>query len=439
MAKQMQLNNTLAAEYGRCPETCSLCEPACAKRDNGRASIVALHLPELCFHGVVRCNQCGEPRCLEVCPTGAITKAEADGVVRITEAKCVGCGLCTLACPYGGIHCDPGLGKAYKCDNCDGEPECVADCPYGILTFARARQAVEYLGEQLLVKGTTNCTGCGIDLSARIITRFFGKNTVFAGAPGCSLTTLIATAGGAVCAAPTVRCCMTNAPAIMTGVKRYFQHIGQDVTGVVFAGDGMTADVGFQSLSGAAERGENIIYICFDNEAYMNTGMQSSGTTPYLAWTKTTPVGKLTQGKQRSAKNMPLLMAFHGIPYVATACVAYLEDYLQKLAKAKAVKDGMAYIHVFAPCPTGWRAPTDGPIELCQMAVETNYFPLWEAVDGKFSFTHRPKSQRPVTEFTQLAGRFRHLNQEQLGKFQEMVNQRLKLLESLVSAGEGDR
>jgi len=276
-----------------------------------------------------------------------------------------------------------------------------------------------------------NCGGCGIDLSARIVTRFFDKNAIFAGAPGCSIATLMATTAGAACAAPTIRCCMTNAPGIMTGVKRYFQHIGEDVSCVVFAGDGMTADVGFQALSGAAERRENIIYICFDNEAYMNTGIQQSGTTPYLAWTRTTPVGRVTKGKQRQAKNIPLLMAFHGIPYVATACVAYLEDYLQKLGKAKAVKNGMAYIHVFAPCPTGWIAPTDSSIELSRMAVETNYFPLWEAVNGKFSFTYRPKFPRPVTEFIRLAGRFRHLNEEQLGRYEEMVNERFKLIESL--------
>jgi phenylglyoxylate dehydrogenase beta subunit len=434
--RSKQLNDTLVVEYGHCPEACSLCELACAEHDNGRASITAVHLPESGFHGVVKCNQCGEPRCLEVCPTGAITRGDANGVVRIAEAKCVGCGLCTLACPYGGIYYDRELGKTYKCDNCDGKPECVAGCSYGILTFARAEPALEYLGEQLSVKGNMNCAGCGIDLSIKIATTFFGENTIFATGPGCSAANLMAVTDGVTLRAPTALCYMTNAPGFMTGVKRYFQHTGEDTSCVIFAGDGMTADVGFQSLSGAAERGENIIYICLDNEAYMNTGIQMSGTTPYLAWTRTTPVGQVIQGKQRQAKNVPLLMVFHGIPYVATACVAYLEDYLQKLARARQVKNGMAYIHVFAPCPTGWRAPTDSPIELGKMAVETNYFPLWEAVDGKFSFTYHPKSPRPITEFTQLAGRFRHLNEEQLGRFQEMVNSRLRLLESLVSAGE---
>ena len=434
--KNKQLYDILVAEYGHCPETCFLCEQACAKRYNGRASIVALHLPELGFHGVVKCNQCSEPRCMEVCPTGAITKSEADGVVRITEEKCIGCGLCTLACPYGGVYYDPERGKAYKCDDCDGEPECVTGCSYGMLTFVRARQALECLGEPVLVKGTLNCGGCGVDLSIRIATTFFGKNTIFAAGPGCGAVCLLSATDGVTIQAPTVITYMTNAPGIMTGVKRYFQHIGEDINCVLFAGDGMTADVGFQSLSGAAERGENIIYICLDNEAYMNTGVQRSGTTPYLAWTTTTPVGEVIQGKQREAKYMPLLMAFHGTPYVATACVAYLEDYLQKLAKAKAVKNGMAYIHVFAPCPTGWRASMDSAIELGRMAVETNYFPLWEVVNGKFSFTYRPKSTRPIIEYTQLAGRFRHLSEDQLGEFQEMVNSRLKLLESLVLMSE---
>jgi len=305
-----------------------------------------------------------------------------------------------------------------------------------MLTFARARQAVEHLGEPVLAKGTLNCAGCGIDLSLRIATTFFGKNTIFSAGPGCSAVCILTATDGATIQAPTIITYMTNAPGIMTGVKRYFQHTGEDINCVLFAGDGMTADVGFQSLSGAAERGENIIYICFDNEAYMNTGVQRSGATPYLAWTTTTPVGKVIQGKQREAKYVPLLMAFHGIPYVATACVAYLEDYLQKLAKAKAVKNGMAYIHVFTPCPTGWRAPVDSVIELGRMAVETNYFPLWEAVNGEFSLTYRPKSPRPIIEFTQLTGRFRHLTDDQLERFQGMVNSRLKLLESLALISE---
>lgn len=430
---EKRLNDTLVAEYGQCPEACLSCQQACAKRRDKKASIVVLHLPELGFHGLVKCNQCSEPRCLEVCPTGAITKSEADGIVRISETKCVGCGLCTLNCPYGGVHYDAKLGKAYKCEHCDGEPECVAACSYGVLRFARAQQAAKYLGGQILTKGTANCAGCGIDLSVRIAANFFGENAFFSSGPGCTIATLRSGMDGAACKAPVVRTCMTNAPGIMTGVKRYLKHIGEDIPCVIFAGDGMTADVGFQGLSGAAERGENIVYVCLDNEAYMNTGIQRSGTTPYLAWTRTTPVGKVTQGKQRPSKNMPLLLAFHGIPYVATACPSYPEDYLRKLEKAKAVKNGMAYIHVFAACPTGWRAPTDSAIELGRMAVETGYFPLWEAVDGRFAFTYRARFRRPIEEFTRLAGRFSHLNDSQRKEFQKLVDSRLKLVESLVS------
>lgn len=429
-----KLQDTLVAEYAHCPANCSLCGTACASRYQGTACIFDLHLPEVAFHGVVKCNQCGQPKCLSVCPTAAITKSETDGVVRINDDKCVGCGLCNLACPYGGVSYNASRAKAYKCDNCNGEPECVPACVSGQLTFARAQEAIGQLNKQIMVKGTLNCAGCGIDLSARVITRFFDHDTYYAGAPGCSISTIMCNAEGATCAAPSIRCCMTNAPGIMTGVQRYFRHIGKEASCIVFAGDGMTADVGFQSLSGAAERGENIIYICFDNEAYMNTGIQQSGTTPHLAWTRTSPVGIVTQGKQRQPKNMPLLMAFHGISYVATASVSYLDDFISKLARARDVKDGMAYLHLFAPCPTGWRASIDSAIDLGRTAVETNYFPLWEANYGRFRLTYQPKSRRPITEYTRLSGRFRHLNEEQLAKIQETVDSRLKLLMALIAS-----
>ncbi|MFH1091917.1 MAG: thiamine pyrophosphate-dependent enzyme, partial [Pseudomonadota bacterium] len=188
-------------------------------------------------------------------------------------------------------------------------------------------------------------------------------------------------------------------------------------------------------LSGAAERGENIIYVCYDNEAYMNTGVQRSSTTPLGAWTSTTPLGPEGRGKAEVPKYMPLIMAFHGIPYAATASVAFLEDLAEKLKKAKAVKDGLAYIHLLAPCPTGWRAPADLTVELARKAVETNYFPLWEAEHGRFRLTHRPDRPRPVEEFTRLQGRFGHPTGQESSLLQQFVDQRLRLLESLAALG----
>ncbi|MBW2028714.1 MAG: hypothetical protein JRJ31_06525 [Deltaproteobacteria bacterium] len=222
-----------------------------------------------------------------------------------------------------------------------------------------------------------------------------------------------------------MNCYMTNLPAIASGVKRYYKRIGKEANIVAFGGDGITSDAGFQTLSGAAERGENIIYICLDNEAYMNTGIQRSSTTPFGSWTTTTPVGKRSRGKERAPKYMPLLMAFHGLSYVATATPYFLEDYVEKLIKARNTKDGMAYIHVLAPCPTGWCSPPDTMLELSRMAVETNYFPLWEAEYGHFRMTYLPRKARPLKEFTGLMGRFSHLTEEELGLLQGMVDRRL--------------
>jgi pyruvate/2-oxoacid:ferredoxin oxidoreductase beta subunit len=230
---------------------------------------------------------------------------------------------------------------------------------------------------------------------------------------------------------------MTNAASTAAGAKRYYQKTGQDIMTVVMVGDGATADVGFAGLSGAAERGENIIYICLDNEAYMATGIQKSGTTPFAAWTFTSPVGKLRGGRPNNAKYMPLIMADHGIPYTATATVSHLEDYAKKLEKAKTVKDGLVYIHIFSPCYTGWRASEDSSVEISRMAVETNYFPLWECERGKYHITYHPKKPLPVTEFTRLTGRHRHLGQAELQKFQAIVDERMKLIESLTRLGNG--
>jgi pyruvate/2-oxoacid:ferredoxin oxidoreductase beta subunit len=202
---------------------------------------------------------------------------------------------------------------------------------------------------------------------------------------------------------------------------------------VCMVGDGATADVGFAGLSGAAERGENIIYICFDNEAYMATGIQKSGTTPFAAWTFTSPVGKHLSGRRGPAKYMPLIMADHGIPYTATATVSHLEDYARKLEKAKQVKDGLAYIHIFSPCYTGWRAPEDSAVQISRIAVETNYFPLWECDRGQYRLTYQPRKPMPIEEFTKLMGRYRHLTGAQIAEFQGMVDQRLKQVESLAT------
>ena len=418
----------LKREHGGCPAGCLACEEACAREREGEAGIKAVHIPEVGFQGVVSCLQCSEPSCMAVCPTGAITKSEIDGVVRIEESKCVGCGLCNMACPYGGIYLDSDRGVATKCDTCDGEMKCVQACKYEVLTVGRSRPILSYLGEDITTPGTPACPGCIGMLSGRFALRVLAKDkrAVILSCPGC--TPYVA----AMSDIPCQFCLMPHVAAVASGIKRQYVWSGkEDIRVIVFVGDGATADVGFQSLSGAAERDENIIFICSDNEAYMNTGIQRSSTTPLGAWTFTTPVGEFRRGKKQQAKYMPLIMALHGASYVATATMGYPQDYAQKLARALEVKDGLVYIHLFSPCPPGWRASIDSGIEISRMAVQTNYFPLWEAERGRFRFSHRERSPRPIGEFTKLMGRFSHLDRMALEKLQKAVDERYQLIESL--------
>jgi phenylglyoxylate dehydrogenase beta subunit len=203
---------------------------------------------------------------------------------------------------------------------------------------------------------------------------------------------------------------------------------------LAFGGDGGSADVGFQSLSGAAERGEQMVYICIDNEGYMNTGVQRSSTTPYGAWTSTTPVGEALRGKTRDAKYMPLLMLMHNCEYVATASTAFMEDYYAKLDKAlEAAKRGMAYLHVFSPCPTGWRYPPKLLIEIGRKAVETNTVPLWEYSykEDQLRFTQPVDNPKPVKAVLSLIGKYRHLDPEQIDHIQKKTDARIEMLKKI--------
>ncbi|MDZ7698320.1 MAG: thiamine pyrophosphate-dependent enzyme [Deltaproteobacteria bacterium] len=428
--------DTLWFQHGECAETCNVCEEACAERfkdqiENGCSGIKAIHLPERNFHSAIFCNQCGDPVCESYCPTGAISKNREDGVVRIDQDRCLGCGLCALSCPYGGIEYDADKRRTHKCDLCDGEPMCVAACPSETITFRKSRDIVQHLQKDPLRKGTPLCLGCPAEVALRLTLRILGKDTFLFGAPGCAVLTICGMGTQTYTSIPSHMTNMTNLPSTAAGVKRYYAKIGKDVQCVCFAGDGCFADVGFQPLSGAAERGENIINICYDNEGYMNTGIQRSGTTSYLSWTTTTPVGKKRQGKQMPPKNMPLIMAAHDIPYVATATIGYPEDYTRKLLKAMAVKDGMSYIHLLSPCPTGWRSASDSGVDICRLAVETNFFPLWEYEEGTYRFTHDVKRPKPISEYLKTMKKYSHLDSEKVGEVQSLVDKRFATIKSL--------
>ena len=289
----------------------------------------------------------------------------------------------------------------------------------------KSKDVTKYLkGDDLISPGTALCPGCTGELALRFSMKIFGKDTFFFTAPGCGSLMTVGDGMNVSMKVPSALCLMTNVPSMMSGAKRYFERKGKHVKCVAFVGDGTTADVGFQPLSGAAERGENIIYICNDNEGYMNTGIQRSGTTPCFGWTFTSPVGGNWQGKNKIPKYMPLIMLMHRIAYVATASMAFPEDYAEKLIKAATIKEGMSYIHLISPCPTGWRYGPELSIDLSRLAVETNYFPLWEAENGCVRMTKKIEDPRPVEEFTKLQGRFKHFDVEILKKFKEEIDNR---------------
>ncbi|MFC2122516.1 4Fe-4S dicluster domain-containing protein [Bacteroidota bacterium] len=428
--------DTLKIEYNRCPSDCRLCEEACAKeKGEGVTSlsrIKPIHIPQAKFHGALTCIQCGQPKCVQICPAGAIEKNPEDGIVRIDEDKCVGCGLCTVACPYGGIYYNLQSQKPFKCDQCDGEPKCAEVCPCQAITYIKNSPVIGYLRhEDVVPPGVGACRGCPAELAVRFTFRILGDDSVIFTAPGCAVTFLCGFGTQAGIRLADFHCLLTNVASSMTGVYRHYKSIGRKVKLVAFVGDGATVDIGFQALSGAAERGENFIYICYDNEGYMNTGVQRSGSTPLAAATTTTPVGPTHHGKEQAAKNLPLLMLFHEIPYVATASVSHLEDYAKKLSKASNVSDGLAYIHLFSPCPTGWGIQENRGIDVARLAVETNYFPLWEAEYGEVRITEEVASPKPIHEYTDLLGKYSHLTKKEQDQLQESVYDRYEMIKLL--------
>ncbi len=294
-----------------------------------------------------------------------------------------------------------------------------------------------FIEEDQFAGGNTFCAGCPAELTLRTIPKVLGKDIIMVGTPCCAAPVLHGQNLGAWHKLAYYACVMTGVASSASGISRYFQKVGQEATVCCFTGDGDASDVGFQPLSGAAERNEHIMYVCYDNEGYMNTGNQRSGMTPLHAATSTTPVGKGQKGKPTMSKYLPLIMALHPAAYVATATLSHMEDYIKKLLKAKeASKRGFAYIHVLAPCVIGFRISTDSAIQVCRSAVRTNYFPLWEMEDGKFRITVPVENPRPVQEYLNLCGKFSHFKEDEIAEFQAMVKERFGLIKALCEATE---
>jgi len=288
--------------------------------------------------------------------------------------------------------------------------------------------------EDLITPGALSCLGCNAELALRFTMRVIGNNTILAIPPGCMGAAGIVGWGiNTGAKVPVFFPLLTNSASMLAGIKEHYKREGKDVNVVGFIGDGGTADVGFQALSGAAERGENIIYIQYDNEGYMNTGVQRSGTTPRFAQTKTTPVGKIKRGKEQVRKSMALIMVMHDIPYVATANMAFPDDFRRKIERAKEIDDGMAFIDLFSPCQTGWDYPPEKNMEVNRLAVETNLRPLWRCDHGELRLTHEMEGRRPIKEYTDLVGKFSHLTDEEIEEFQEIVDRKYQRIKDLAS------
>ena len=275
--------------------------------------------------------------------------------------------------------------------------------------------------EELLAPGHRGCAGCGAAIGVRLALKASGKNTVVIAATGC-LEVMTTPYPETAWEVPFVHVAFENAGAVASGVERALKSQGKEDTHVVaFGGDGGSVDIGLQSISGAMERGHNITYICYDNEAYMNTGIQRSGATPWGESTTTSPSGSESFGEDRPKKNMPMIMAAHGIPYIATASIAYPEDYMRKVKKAVETK-GPAYIHLNQPCTTGWGFAASKTIEVGRLGVETGFWPLYEIENGEFKVTYRPTERKPVIEYLKAQKRFKHLTENEVQIIQDYVD-----------------
>jgi len=275
-----------------------------------------------------------------------------------------------------------------------------------------------------MYSGHVGCPGCGAAVAMRFVLKALGEKTIMV-LPACCWSIIAGPYPQSTLQIPVIHSAFETGGAVASGVRAALDMKGDTETTVVtWAGDGGTFDIGFQALSGAVERCEDFIYVCYDNEAYMNTGVQRSSSTPYGAWTTTTP-GQ--EWKKLRKKNIVEVLVAHRIPYVATASIAFPEDLVRKVQKAKSIK-GSKFIHIYSSCPTGWRIPSSMSIKIARMAVQTNIFPLYEVENGlKYTINIMPKGYL-VKEYFRLQGRFKHLTERDLEQIQDMVNEDWELL-----------
>ena len=284
---------------------------------------------------------------------------------------------------------------------------------------------------EIITAGHRMCAGCGAPIAANEILLSAPQDTRFvvSSSTGCMQVS--------TCLYPFVswkasfiHSSFENGPATLSGIETAYNalrargKVRDNFHFVNFAGDGGTYDIGLQALSGALERGHRMLMVCYNNEAYMNTGTQCSGATPYGSWSSTSPYGECSFGKERNRKDLTAIVAAHNIPYVAQASIHNYRDTVMKAQKAFAV-NGPSFINIIAPCPRGWRFPGEKTVEMARLSFETCIWPLYEVVEGKWKLTAKPKVKKPIEDYIKLQGRFQHL-------FKPEFEDRLALIQSEV-------
>lgn len=275
--------------------------------------------------------------------------------------------------------------------------------------------------------GHRGCVGCGEALAMRQVVKALGKDVIVVNATGC-MEIIASCYPNTSWEVPWIHTLFENTAAVASGIEVGYKALQRKgkypadkrVKVVAVGGDGGTEDIGFQALSGMLERGHDVLYVCFDNEAYMNTGIQRSGATPFGASTTTSPAGEKSKGQKTWKKNMTEIVAAHGIPYVATANPAFPFDLEEKVKKAVAVR-GPSYLHVYSSCPTGWRMIPDLAVTISRQATQAGVFPLYEVVNGEYRLTLDVEKVLPISGYLKVQGRFRHLNEDDYKYIQDRI------------------
>lgn len=384
------------------------------------------------------CREVAGPACYDFTGRGFTMNVDTPYGEALQLADCISCGRCVTACPTGALTFNERELSAFGVDEsrCIMCRQCVDVCPVDALKdtnhFEDARQRWMELVAQgsKLSGGHRMCAGCGAPIVVRQVLMGTDDPVVVSAATGClEVSTTIypyTSWQGSY-----IHTAFENAAATLSGVETAYRAlkkkglIDENVKFIAFGGDGGTYDIGLQSLSGAMERGHQMLYVCYDNGAYMNTGFQRSGATPQGAWTTTSPVGKESAGKLQNRKNLTDIMIAHGLKYVAQASPHDPRDLVRKASRALATP-GPSFLNILAPCPRGWRSDGAETVELAREAVNTGYWPLFEVEDGEYRLTYRPRIKKDIVPWLKRQGRFAHLfkpgNEETLHNLQAWVD-----------------